>query len=42
MLLQHNLFFNTALYVCHKVNIPIKGKDFKQQIEKSNQELTEC
>ena len=39
MLLQHNLFFNTALYVCHKVNIPIKSKDFKQQIKKSNQEL---
>lgn len=34
MLLQHNLFFNIALYVCHKVNIPIKGKDFKQQIFK--------
>lgn len=42
MLLQHNLFFNTALYVCHKVNIPIKGKDFKQQILKSSQEQTEC
>ena len=42
MLLQHNLFFNTALYVCHKVNIAIKGKDFKQQIKKSNQGLTEC
>lgn len=32
MLLQHNLFFNIALYVCYKVNILIKAKDFKEEI----------
>lgn len=41
MLLQHNLFFNTALYVCHKVNIPVKGKDFTQEIRKSEQGLSQ-
>lgn len=37
MLLQHNLFFNTDLYVCHKVNILIKAKDFKEAILKTTE-----